>query len=87
VQVTVDGDDERLRLVVEDDGPGGSQAPGTRSGNDMLRQRLALLYGAAATFAAGPGQAGGYRVELSIPRAMLAAEPEPVVVELEVAAS
>lgn len=74
VQVTVDGDDERLRLVVEDDGAGRSQAPGTRSGNDMLRQRLALLYGSAATFTAGPGPAGGYRVELSIPRATLAAE-------------
>jgi LytS/YehU family sensor histidine kinase len=80
VRVTIDGDDERLRLVVEDDGPGRSQAPGTRSGNDMLRQRLALIYGSAASFEAGPGPAGGYRVELSIPRAML-------VVEREVAAS
>lgn len=75
VRVAVTAEGERgLRLVVEDDGPGGSsQAPGTRSGNEMLRQRLGLLYGDAATFDAGPGPSGGFRVELTIPRIVGAA--------------
>jgi two-component system sensor histidine kinase AlgZ len=68
VRVSVTGDDRAVRLVVEDDGPGQSQGPGTRSGNEMLRQRLVLLYGAAATFQAGPGVDGGFRVEVTIPR-------------------
>lgn len=69
-------EDGGLRLVVEDDGAGRSQAPGMKSGNELLRQRLALMYGAAATFAAAPGADGGFRVELTIPRARGdAAEP------------
>lgn len=74
VAVTIEGDERALRVVVEDDGPGNSQAPGTRSGNEMLRQRLGLLYGAAATFEAGPGAEGGFRVELTIPRTTVGAE-------------
>jgi len=74
VRVSATAEGEQVRLVVEDDGPGrASQAPGTRSGNEMLRQRLALLYGAAATFHAGPGADGGFRVALTIPRATTAA--------------
>jgi len=68
VRVSVARDGARVRIVVEDDGPGRSQAPGTRSGNEILRQRLGLLYGDAATFEAGPRAEGGFRVELVIPR-------------------
>jgi len=68
VRVTVTRGEGVVRLVVEDDGPGTSQAPGTRSGNEMLQQRLALLYGPAATFEAGPAANGGFRVELTVPR-------------------
>jgi two-component system sensor histidine kinase AlgZ len=81
VAVTAEGE-HGLRLVVEDDGPGRSQAFGTKSGNEMLRQRLVLLYGEAATFHAGPGAAGGFRVELTIPRTAA-----PVAVEAREAAS
>lgn len=69
VTVRVEGDAGVVRIVVEDDGPGTSQAPGTRSGNEMLRQRLELLYGESATFEAGPGPEGGFRVALAIPGA------------------
>jgi two-component system sensor histidine kinase AlgZ len=78
VRVSATADGERaVRLLVEDDGPGrASQAPGTRSGNEMLRQRLELLYGAAATFHAEPRADGGFRVELTIPRAAVAGAVE-----------
>ncbi len=79
VRVRVTADAQRLRLSVEDDGPGRSQAHGTKTGNDMLRQRLALLYGDAAAFEAGPGPHGGFRVELTIPRTTRCGEtPAPV---------
>lgn len=77
VRVTVTGSEGAVRLVVEDDGPGRSSAPGTRSGNEMLRQRLGLLYGPAATFEAGPAANGGFRVELTIPRVVRAIASEP----------
>lgn len=56
-----------LRLLVHDDGPGSSSTPGTQTGHETLKKRLALQYGGAATFSAGPGQHGGYRVEITLP--------------------
>lgn len=68
IEVVAEADDEHLRLRVEDDGPGSSDAAGTQLGHDDLRRRLALLYGERARFVAGPGPGGGYRVELTLPR-------------------
>ena len=68
VRVTVTGDAARLRLCVEDDGPGRSVVQGTQVGHETLRQRLWLLHGPRASFEAGAVDRGGYRVELSIPR-------------------
>jgi hypothetical protein len=67
----------RLECVVDNDGvTGGSlDARGTKSGEDDLRLRLRLLYGAGATLECGPRPQGGYRVRMVLdPRA---AEGQP----------
>jgi two-component system sensor histidine kinase AlgZ len=56
----------RLRLEVEDDGPGHGESSSTGLGHRTLRQRLELEYGDAAQLDAGPQQPG-YRVELDLP--------------------
>lgn len=60
-----------LLLRVDDDGPGlrGSSHAGTGTALEDLRDRLALLYGDAASLDVGGGPAGGCRVELRIPAA------------------
>jgi hypothetical protein len=68
VRVAITAREAALQLVVEDDGAGQSSAAGTRSGNELLRRRLALLYGAGASFRAGPRAEGGFRVEILLPR-------------------
>jgi signal transduction histidine kinase len=58
----------RLELVVEDDGPGfteATQPPG--HGLDTLRARLDVLYGKAATLAAPAPSTAGARVILELP--------------------
>ncbi len=67
-----------LALIVDDDGPpGDSDAPGTQTGHDNLRQRLALIYGADATFDAGPADDGGYRVRMVLPRTAADDDAQP----------
>jgi two-component system sensor histidine kinase AlgZ len=58
-----------LLLRVDDDGPGprGSAHAGTGTALSDLRDRLALLYGEAATLSVGDGPGGGCRVEIRIP--------------------
>ncbi len=58
--------DGRLRLEVEDDGPGHGESSSTGLGHRTLRQRLELEYGDAARLDAGPVEPG-YRVELDLP--------------------
>lgn len=60
-------EDDQLILSVHDDGPGISHAPGTKTGEDNIRQRLALAYGGAATLETGPDESGGYRACITIP--------------------
>ena len=59
----------RLLLCVEDDGPGPGGSPRRGSGTALadLRQRLALLYGDAASLDVGRGSLGGFRVEIALP--------------------
>jgi LytS/YehU family sensor histidine kinase len=57
-----------LELVVEDDGPGFSDAPQPAGhGLDTLRARLDELYGKAATLAAPAPSSAGARVILELP--------------------
>lgn len=57
----------QLCLVVEDDGRGHSDNPGTSRGRKDLQARLDLLYGDDASFEAGPRPEGGYRATLRLP--------------------
>lgn len=78
VEVTVTADETRLRLGVQDDGPGVSDEPGTQTGHDNLRRRLTLLYGDEARFEAGRMEDGrGYRVRIELPRARAVVAPTP----------
>lgn len=80
VRVVIGSRGDAVALRVEDDGSGQSSATGTRSGNALLRQRLALLYGTRASFRAGPRREGGFRVEIELPR-----EPAPTLARAEAA--
>ena len=58
-----------LALRVDDDGDGSPHATdGTGRGLELLRERLALLHGAAASISAAPKPGGGFRAELRVPR-------------------
>lgn len=59
----------RLRLRVEDDGPGAanSNAPGLGAGLANIRARLEALYGDRASLRAGARPEGGFCVEISLP--------------------
>jgi signal transduction histidine kinase len=67
VQVHVDGDDERVRVTVLDDGrtAGATGVPMSGFGLIGMAERVTLLGG---TFVAGPGAAGGWTVEATFPR-------------------
>jgi hypothetical protein len=69
LEVRIERVGERLRLEVEDDGPGpgGSSHRGTGTALDDLRSRLSLLYGLAARVEAGRGPLGGYRIRIELP--------------------
>ncbi len=55
-------------ITVSDSGVGGSGASSANgTGLKRLRERLAALYGGAATLVAGPAPAGGYSATLSLP--------------------
>lgn len=72
VAVRAWGEGDRLRLVVEDDGP---PAPAERRGSRVgiglanTRDRLRRAYGDGAEMDAGPRPEGGFRVSLSLPLA------------------
>jgi signal transduction histidine kinase len=57
----------RLRVEVEDDGRGVAQEPGNGVGLANIRERLAVLFGDAATLELGPGRAGGALATLEVP--------------------
>ncbi|MEV0095212.1 sensor histidine kinase [Streptomyces sp. NPDC050738] len=62
-EITVDGDSERVRLMITDDGRGvGSDAPG--SGLKGLTERLAA---AGGSLTAGPGPRKGFRLVAELP--------------------
>jgi two-component system, LytTR family, sensor kinase len=65
VRALVQGD--RLRITVQDDGPGRSEAVGVGVGLRNVESRLALVYGPGARLRHGPGARGGYDVELALP--------------------
>jgi LytS/YehU family sensor histidine kinase len=77
VEARIDGD--ALRLEVRDDGDkagcGGTDEDGG-TGLRVLRERLEVLYQGKARITAGPGGAGGYRVELVLPAAPPAREAD-----------
>lgn len=57
-----------LRIEVEDDGDGTTDAPGTKTAHADLERRLRLVYDGRASFDVDRGGAlGGYRVRLSLP--------------------
>ncbi|HKG95416.1 MAG TPA: histidine kinase [Gemmatimonadaceae bacterium] len=58
-----------LRLVVADDGvgPRGSQPPVEGTGLGNTRARLQHLYGPHHRYSAGPGERGGFVVEVEVP--------------------
>ena len=61
---------DRVRLSVEDDGPGPGQSThaGARTALADLRKRVELLYGDAAAIEEDRGPLGGYRLQLWLPR-------------------
>lgn len=72
VRVSATQVDNRLRLVVEDDGgPAAPTPPGTGLGQAASRSRLEMRHGDQAGFEAGPTQAG-YRVVMTLPLTMAA---------------
>jgi signal transduction histidine kinase len=70
---------DRLRLVVEDNGPGlsaeGGEAAGRGVGLTNTRERLRELYGDDQKVVLGAGEEGGCRVELELPFRRPAAVP------------
>ena len=69
VWVRVTRADERLHLVVEDDGvgPKASTYRGTGTALSDLRERLEILYGPKASLSTTPRSTGGTRSEISLP--------------------
>jgi sensor histidine kinase YesM len=71
IDVTAERDGDRLVLRVRDSGVGLGAAtaqPGTRFGLVQVRERLAALYGAAASFVLEPGADGaGTEARIAIP--------------------
>lgn len=69
VTMTIDAfaNDEKLHLLVEDDGRGDSGLSGTGIGLRNAASRLATRFGTAARCDHGPRQGGGFRVELVLP--------------------
>jgi two-component system, LytTR family, sensor kinase len=75
VAITARRRGDRLVLEVQDDGPGLAAVSGAGLGLRLLRDRLALLYGGAASLSLEPGPVGlSARIELPIGRE-IAAEP------------
>src|SRR5262245_8680748 len=79
VQVRAERREGVLELEVTDDGPGFAGAPGPGDGGVGLansRDRLSLLYGAAATLETGDRPGGGGSVRIRIPWRTVTAAPE-----------
>jgi len=73
VRVSAIEDDGKLVLTVEDNGlgPGAiSSSAGTGIGLAHVKERIAAVYGPAASFQAAPNPGGGMRVELRLPLEM-----------------
>jgi signal transduction histidine kinase len=71
IAITATRNDGELVLSVRNTGDrDASRAVGNGTGTGLarLRERLAVLYGGAATLAAGPIAAGGYEAILTVPR-------------------
>jgi len=70
IDVSARRSDGRLRLCVEDDGPGASEAAvaaSPRMGLRLLQERLAALYAGRARLNYESPPAGGFRVRLDVP--------------------
>jgi two-component system LytT family sensor kinase len=70
VEVLASVEDGQLQLTVRDDGPGFNAVParpGTGTGLRNTRERLAQLYGAAATLRMETGPSGGTLIRLVMP--------------------
>lgn len=71
IVVTAAGSGSALTLSVRNSGDGGpvpATQNGTGTGLARLRERLAVLYGSAATLECGPAASGGYEAVLVVPR-------------------
>ena len=62
-------DGGRLKLWVVDDGPGAAPACSSGLGQSLTNteRRLKLMYGPEASLRYGPGQSGGWRVDIDLP--------------------
>ena len=68
IRIGASAADGMLKLVVTDDGKAnGKSQPGTGIGLDNVRQRLASRFGDRFSFAGGPQQPNGFRVDLAMP--------------------
>ncbi len=75
IAIAAEVSDERLKVVVNDDGPGASGPEAVAKGHGLgdLRQRLEALYGSDAEVSVDTGPGRGFQVTLSLP-----AEPQEI---------
>lgn len=69
VQIAVSRREDRVEIVVSDDGPGPGRSTqqGSQTALRDLRDRVALLYGDRGRFAIGDRDGGGFQVQIGIP--------------------
>ncbi len=69
VQLRVERADQRLHIMVLDDGPGPGGSPHQGSGTSLedLKHRLELLYGDAGGLKTGTGPQGGFLAQVTLP--------------------
>ncbi|MGE0354777.1 MAG: sensor histidine kinase [Gemmatimonadales bacterium] len=68
IRITAGRSNGTVRLTVSDDGPGPGGGPdGEGHGLNLLRRRLAAVYGSRARLETGPAAGGGFEARVEIP--------------------
>jgi len=80
IRIASETDDGRLRFIVEDDGPGMAAREEAHGGVGLrnTRERLAAIYGEAASMHIAARAEGGVRVTFDLPLLRDPARPKPV---------